>query len=304
VVGVTGAFAPINTATNTAGSQVVSTGPFATFAAVALNGTGYAGWNSAGGRGRGVWAVNLTNGTVYNNAPIPAAGPADIAITLDGTTAYIVDSAAGTVTPINTTTQVAGTPIPVGSDPGKMVITPAGTTGYVILQSAHSVVPVNLATGAVGAAIPVGGTPGNMEIARDGATVWVENQSAGTLLPISTTTDTAGTPIPVGDLTASSYDGAFAITPDGTTAYVLANGTNTTAPVLVRVNLTTGTLSAGINVGAPPTDVAITPDGTTAYVVNSGYPTSSVVPVNLAANTAGTAIPVNINQAQFIAFPS
>ena len=135
----------------------------------------------------------------------------------------------------------------------------------------------------------------------------MENQSSGTLVPISTATNTAGTPIPVGSIPGGFYGGPFAITPDGATAYVLADGTNTTSPVLVPVNLATGTLGAGIKVssGGAPVDVAITPDGIAAYVVDEGSPTNSVVPVKLATNTAGTAIPLGSSSqnAEFIAFP-
>lgn len=39
-------------------------------------------------------------------------------------TAYVVSGAAGTVTPIDTATNTAGTPIPVGSGPWAIAITP------------------------------------------------------------------------------------------------------------------------------------------------------------------------------------
>jgi hyaluronoglucosaminidase len=47
-----------------------------------------------------------------------------MAITPDGTTAYVANTNYGTVTPIDTATNTAGTPIPVGSGPWAIAITP------------------------------------------------------------------------------------------------------------------------------------------------------------------------------------
>jgi YVTN family beta-propeller protein len=56
-------------------------------------------------------------------------GPIDIAITPDGSTAYVANDAlgtgSGTVTPIATATNTAGTPIIVGTNPFGLAITPA-----------------------------------------------------------------------------------------------------------------------------------------------------------------------------------
>jgi DNA-binding beta-propeller fold protein YncE len=45
--------------------------------------------------------------------------------------AYVVNQASGTVTPVNTTTNTAGPPIPVGGFPGSIAITPDDKTAYV-----------------------------------------------------------------------------------------------------------------------------------------------------------------------------
>jgi DNA-binding beta-propeller fold protein YncE len=49
------------------------------------------------------------------------AGP--VAITPDGQTAYVIDGS-DEVTPIRTATNIAGSPIPVGSLPGVIAIRP------------------------------------------------------------------------------------------------------------------------------------------------------------------------------------
>ncbi len=76
-----------------------------------------------------------------------AAGPA--------WTAYVVNNDADAVTPVNTETDTAGTPIPVGDDPFAIAITPDGRTAYVANQTAGTLTPINLATRTPGAAIPI-----------------------------------------------------------------------------------------------------------------------------------------------------
>ena len=53
----------------------------------------------------------------------------------------------------------------------------------------------------------------------NGATAYVANEGAGTVTPIATATNTAGRPITTG---SDRDPDAIAITPDGTTAYVLS----------------------------------------------------------------------------------
>jgi YVTN family beta-propeller protein len=59
-------------------------------------------------------------------------------------TAYVANGDGNKVTPINTATSKAGTPIVVGSGPSQIAITPNGKTAYVI--AGGSVVPISTAT--------------------------------------------------------------------------------------------------------------------------------------------------------------
>ena len=86
-------------------------------------------------------------------------GPAGVAITPDGRTAYVVNYDSGTVTPISTATQRAGRAITIAPDPAGfgIAITPDGTTAYITNdQQTGTVTPVNLATRAVGTPIKAG----------------------------------------------------------------------------------------------------------------------------------------------------
>ena len=185
-----------------------------------------------------VTPINLT--TDRPLAPITVGpGPQGIVITPDGTTAYVANAGAivtgqsgaigNTVTPIDLRSGVAGKPITVGNAPLALAVSSDGSSLYVANSGSGSVTPVTLATGAVGAAIPVTGAP--QAIAISGSTAWVADASSGiangnNLTPISLSNDTAGSPVRVGKgLTA------VAITPDGTTAWVVSSGTNSIIPV-------------------------------------------------------------------------
>jgi DNA-binding beta-propeller fold protein YncE len=54
--------------------------------------------------------------------------PSSIAITPDGSTAYVTDYGSGLVTPITLATGAAGTPLNVGPEPSAIALIPAGVT--------------------------------------------------------------------------------------------------------------------------------------------------------------------------------
>jgi YVTN family beta-propeller protein len=196
-------------------------------------------------------------------------------------TAYVANSGPGSVTPINTATNTAGTAIAVGSAPVAVAITPDGKTAYVANLNSDSVTPIATATNTAGTAITVGSGPQSIAITPDGKTAYVANSGSGSVTPIDTASNTAGTAITVGDNPQS-----IAITPDGKTAYVANSGSGSVTPIATATN----TAGTAITVGTGPQSIAITPDGKTAYVANSG--SDSVTPIATASNTAGTAITV------------
>src|ERR1039458_6882932 len=65
--------------------------------------------------------------------PVPGARPAKRVI------AYVVNKGSGTVTPISTTRNTAGAPIPTGRYPQSAAITPDGKTVYVANLSSDTV---------------------------------------------------------------------------------------------------------------------------------------------------------------------
>jgi len=130
----------------------------------------------------------------------------------DGQTAYVVNSDAGTLVPIDLATQTAGKPIRVSvlkypsgpsADPLAVAITPDGKTAYVLtpsLDPQHSsvVTPVDTATGTAGKPIPVPGMAESIAVSPDGQTVYVGGYRPGKLTPISTSTNQAGPVVQAG----------------------------------------------------------------------------------------------------------
>ena len=223
--------------------------------------------------------------TVVSLAPI-CASPAQAArarrsttgsVPIPAWTAYIANLDDNTVTPINTATNTAGTPIPVGRAPVGIAITPNGDTAYVTNLNDGTVTPINTATNTAGTPIPVGILPFGIAITPNGATAYVAHEGNGTVTPIDTATNTVGAPIPVGiNLTF------IAITPNGSTAYVTDSSKNTVTPINTAIDVP----GAPIPVGENPSGIAVTPNGATLYLTNGGV----VTPISTATNVLGAPI--------------
>jgi YVTN family beta-propeller protein len=194
--------------------------------------------------------------------------------TLHAQTAYVTRTFSDLVTPIDTTTNIAGPPIVVGSAPVGVAITPDGRTAYVANFNSNSVTPIDTATNTVGPAIATLPGPEGIAITPDGKTAYVTSRLANAVVPIDTATNTAGAPVPVG-----SEPFAIAIAPDGRTLYVGDEGDSS----ISAIDIATNTVVATISLGGPTASIAIVPDGRTAYAVGFA---GAVTPIDLATNTA------------------
>jgi YVTN family beta-propeller protein len=235
-----------------------------------------------------VYPLDTATNTVGTAIPV-GSSPWPIAITPDGATAYVANSASNNVTPIDTSTNTPGAPIAVGSGPQSIAITPDGTTAYVGNSGATTVTPIDLTTDPAtpGTPITVDGNPYAIAITPDGTTAYAANTGAqNTVTPIDTATNTADDPIALPD---GFNPTAMAITPDGATAYVTSDsdlsGNSEVIPIDTATNTTGSAIVTGT--GLSTEGIAITPDGTTAYTADSA---GSSTPIDLSTNTAGTAI--------------
>jgi serine/threonine protein kinase, bacterial len=216
----------------------------------------------------GVIVVKRGSQSGWNGVSIPVgADPEGVAITPNGSTAYVTNSAGFThgkggdsVSVINTATNTVTTTIPVGTHPGNVAITPNGTTAYVTNSGSDNMSVIDTASNTVTATVPVGTKPGNVAITPNGTTAYVTSFEGGTVSVIDTATNKVKTTIPLG-----TNPSEVAIAPSGTTAYVTTNSNTVSV-----IDIATNTVTATIPVGSWPGGVAITPNGTTAYVANRG----------------------------------
>ncbi|RKN78199.1 NTTRR-F1 domain [Paenibacillus ginsengarvi] len=216
-----------------------------------------------------VAVINTANNTVIALIPV-GNNPAKIAITPDGTKAYVTNFLNSSVSVINTTTNsVIGLSIPVGFLPQGIAITPNGARAYVANVGNDTVSVIDIATNSVvGAPIIVGDAPSEIAITPDGSRAYVTNAGGGTVSVIDTATNmVVGLPIPVGD-----GPQGIAIMPNGARAYVANANSDTISVIDIATNSILTTISTLDN----PQGVAITPDGNFALVTNAGTDTVSM----------------------------
>jgi len=149
-----------------------------------------------------VYPITLPDGTPGTPIAVGAI-PAAIAITPDGTTAYVVSFGDNTVTPISIATGIPGWPIPVGDDPLDIAITLDGTAAYVANQRDGTVTPISLVARTSGTPIKLAvKSLAAIAITPDGTTAYVAGERQdfhGQVIPISLPTGTPGKAITVGN---------------------------------------------------------------------------------------------------------
>jgi YVTN family beta-propeller protein len=194
-------------------------------------------------------------------APVPARAAADRVGRPAATapTLYVVNEGGtvvpGTVTPIDTATGVAGTPIKVGGVPFAIAITPNGKTAYVTDISRNVVTPISTATNSLRKPIKVGVGPFVLAMTPNGKAVYVANDDSSTVTPISAISDRAGRPIRVG-----SDPGYIAVSANGKTVYTVG------LTELTAISTATNKARKPVRVGGGTHGIAISPDSRTVYV--------------------------------------
>jgi YVTN family beta-propeller protein len=147
-----------------------------------------------------VSVIDIATNTVVATIPVGAA-PLGVAITPDGTRAYVTNFSSARVSVIDTTTNTVVAMIPM-DNPDGIAITPDGTRAYVTRELDDVVSVIDTATNTVVAGIPVEvagnvATPVRVAITPDGARAYVTNESADNVSVIDTATNTVNTTIPV-----------------------------------------------------------------------------------------------------------
>lgn len=220
----------------------------------------YVGQTFAGG----VSVIDTGRIAVATTVPV-ANNLRGIAITPDGSRAYVSGVATDTVYVLDTRSNTVAGTIPV-ENPGAIAITPDGRRAYVTRATLPGSVAVidTQANAVVGAAITVGTSPTAIAITPDGNRAYVTNYSSKNVSVIDTVTNSVvGGPIAV-----ASTPWGIAVTPDGNRAYVTIDASPGSISVIdTRTNAVADVVALGAG-STFPIGIAITPSGSRAYSTN------------------------------------
>jgi YVTN family beta-propeller protein len=195
-------------------------------------------------------------------------GSFGVAVTSDGTNAYVADRDINCVSVIDTGTNTVIATIPVGKGPLGVAVNTDGTKVYVTNRDSNTISIIDTATNKVTATVPVGLGPRGVAVNPNGTKIFVTNGESNNVSVIDTAKNTVKASVTVG-----SYPFGVAVSPDGTKVYV-ANNLNNCVSV---IDAATNTVTTTVPVGSSPYGVAVTSDGTKVYVANSDSNSVSVI---------------------------
>ena len=257
--------------------------------------------------------LDLITGVHSETIPLTDSGPVDLALSPDGTTAYIAhNNQADDISVVDLATrQVSTLPIPDGTNPFRMLISPDGQSLY--LAGGSQALTVAVSSGQVGT-IALGSAVYDLALSANGVFAYALHYNSLTVfnpttLQILGSFDTPTDPFyfvvsPDGRMAHITYNGNDTLTnlpllpyqlplgnnpqdlvlsPDDQYAYVVNQNDNTLS--LIDLGTYPTITETTVSVGSSPVDVAVTADQTTAYVANYGAAASDHVSlVNLTLN--------------------
>lgn len=204
------------------------------------------------GAAANVSVISTATNTVTSTISLGGGGPSaqQIAITPDGTKAYVTLNGTNRVAVINlaTNTVITSIVLPGASGARGIAITPDGTKAYVTISAGNAVAVIDTATNTlIGGTIAVGFNPLTIGITPDGTKAYV---SGNTVRVIDTATNTVTASV------ALIASGGITFSTDGTKAYIAGGTSGTTVSV---VDTATNTVSKTITGFNGPFGIAITP---------------------------------------------
>jgi len=177
-------------------------------------------------------------------------------------------------------------------------VTPNGKSALVADYDLNVVTPINLATGRTGTPISLvdpQAEPTAITITPDGESAFVVDSGAGDVATINLATMAV-----TGTIYIAGSAQPIAMSPDGSTAYVVMTPFNGATPDQMLVPILVGQHSAGADIDIKGTSsanffqMAITPDGKSALMIGLASP-NAVLPVTLATGASGSPIIVGHN---------
>lgn len=231
-----------------------------------------------------VKVVDLATNVVVGAIPLGVV-PNEIAVTMDGTRAYVT-TWNNRVSVINTALSTVVSTIPVGSGPFGIAVTPDGAKVYVTNNGSNTVSVINTAANAVSATVTVGANPVGVVFTPDGTRAYVTNITSGTVSVIDTASDSVTATLSLGSYAPYGIIQPWGIniTPDGSRAVV----TNVVNHSVTVIDTTTNAIVTNIGIagGFNPRYVDFSPDGNLAYVSVEGGGNVSVIDMTTLTETA------------------
>lgn len=213
-----------------------------------------------------------TDTNLVVDAIIDTNTPSYVAITPDGSYAYVSNFGANEVIVIDTATNVVTTTISGSfNSPFGIAFTPDGTTAYVCNRDGDNVAVIDVETNVVTTLIAVGSSPRTCAVLPNGSYLYVTNASSNTVSVIDTSTNTV-----VGTISVGSTPNGIVILPNGDFAYVSNNGDNTVSVIATATNTVVATISVGNN----PRFLCASADGSMVYVPNQDSQNISFIDTN------------------------
>ena len=195
-------------------------------------------------------------------------GPDGIAVSPDGTRAYVSNSASHTISVIDTATNKVLKAIPVGNGPRWVGVSPDGTRAYVCCYDRGTVSVIDTASNRVMTNISCETYTRGIAFNPDGTRAYVSNFGSHTISVIDTATDRVLTSIPIG-----SEPTGIVVKPDGTRVYASNWATHTVSVI----DTATDQVLTNIQVGNNPYWIAACPESSRIFVSNYGSHTVSII---------------------------
>jgi YVTN family beta-propeller protein len=185
------------------------------------------------------------------------SGPNGIAITPNGTQAYVANRLANSVSVINLNTNEISNTVPTAGNPNSVAITPDGATVFVSKSSSKQVAQISVGDPPTFVRnLNVGDTPQGLAVSPNGQFLYVCNTGSNTVSVYDVSVDP---PTPAATIPLSGGPIAVTFLPNGTRAYVarqLGNPTGNTGSVSA-INASNHTvIEPAINVGMLPSGIA------------------------------------------------
>jgi YVTN family beta-propeller protein len=234
-----------------------------------------------------VTTLDVATGSATGSIPIDTRA-LRVAVTPDGTRAYVPGST--DVKVIDTATNTVVGAIPIAGSVG-LTVAPDGKHVYVAKQDTDQLFVVDTATNlAAGMPIPTGDRPRAVVVNAAGTRAYVGNTGTPySVTVVDLVSNTIVTTIPAGGFLDRPEN--LTITPDGSHVYAANFGATAGGTSVSVIDTATNTITGNITVGRTPITVAADPSGARVYVAARGDSRLDIIDVASGASEEPVELP-------------